>query len=303
MPVIRGKLHPARLSLLANALALSLAAYSAAGTNSASVSLSFLNELTDFVGLLLLNIGMAAEARRSMKYPFGTKRGIYVVGLMALLIFSGTVLGAAIGRLLSALSGEPKLVSRPGALYAMAGVVTANAAVLVHCAVWARRRRDPSAEAGLLDAAGDTLGGAVAAAALATGSPAIDAVGSAIVAAAILASAASLGYRYYQVLVGRSPPRRVLSRALREVLRVRGVADVNVFNAIMITEDEYMLILEVETDEGLEVREAERLSAQIEEAVRRADPRFKHVFIEFVPRRREPPTYPQIAEEIEALDD
>jgi len=56
----------------------------------------------------------------------------------------------------------------------------------------------------------------------------------------------------------------------------------------MITEDEYMLILEVEVDKDMEVEDVEKLSMKIEEEIKKVEPRFKHVIIEFVGERPEP---------------
>ena len=43
---------------------------------------------------------------------------------------------------------------------------------------------------------------------------------------------------------------------------------------MMVTEDEYMLVLEVEVDKDMEVEDAEKLSTRIEDAIRRLEPKF-----------------------------
>jgi hypothetical protein len=49
----------------------------------------------------------------------------------------------------------------------------------------------------------------------------------------------------------------------------------------------------------MEVEDAERLSIRIENEVRKLDPRFKYVIIEFVGEKPGPKTYREIIDEIE----
>ena len=161
------------------------------------------------------------------------------------------------------------------------------------------KRRDPALTGGLIDSISDTSGSALALSTLITKIPILDVIGSVILSGVILISAISIGYRYFQVLLGRAPDKQILKKVIDKILEIPEIRDVNVFHASMITEDEFMLILEVEVDKDMEVEDAERLSIRIENEVRKLDPRFKYVIIEFVGEKPGPKTYREIIDEIE----
>jgi cation diffusion facilitator family transporter len=285
-----------------NALSAILKATSTTWTNSASVFVDMLNDLGDAVGLGLILLGLKLSNRSSsITYPYGTRRAIYVLGLIAISIFSGVIFSSAIYKVSGALSGEYMVYSGRTArvLFTIAFIINLVSLILLY-RVLRGNSNDPALEGTLLDAISDLSASILALLVLFTGSVILDVTGGIIISLVILISALSIGYKYYQVLVGRSPPRGVLKSVLEKVLSIPEVRDVNVFNAMMITGDEYMLILEVEVDKSLDVIDTEELSTRIENIVCSIEPRFKHIIIEFVAEKREPKTYKSIMRELES---
>jgi len=286
---------------LVNVVSALFKAASTAGTNSTSVFVDMLNDIGDAVGLGLILLGLKLSGKsKSITYPYGTRRALYVLGLMAISIFSGVILASAMYKVLGALLGDYAVYSTREAKLLFTVAFTTNALNLL--TVYRSMRKNssnPALEGTLLDAVSDFSGSALALAVVFTENSILDIIGGVAISIVILISALSIGYKYYQVLVGRSPPRSVMKSVLTRILSIPEVRDVNVFNASMITEDEYMLILEVEVDENLDVDDIEDLSAKIENTVKNTDPRFKHVIIEFVAERREPKNYKSIMSELE----
>jgi cation diffusion facilitator family transporter len=286
---------------LVNVVSALFKAASTAGTNSTSVFVDMLNDIGDAVGLGLILLGLKLSGKsKSITYPYGTRRALYVLGLMAISIFSGVILASAMYKVLEALLGDYAVYSTREAKLLFTVAFTTNALNLL--TVYRSMRKNssnPALEGTLLDAVSDFSGSVLALAVVFTENSILDIIGGVAISIVILISALSIGYKYYQVLVGRSPPRSVMKSVLTRILSIPEVRDVNVFNASMITEDEYMLILEVEVDENLDVDDIEDISAKIENTVKNTDPRFKHVIIEFVAERREPKNYKSIMSELE----
>jgi cation diffusion facilitator family transporter len=239
-----------------------------------------------------------------MFYPFGARRALYVLGLLSIMIFCGLLFGVALFKAASILSGSTGLVVEMYSVVVFLIAFAVNIAGLVYIFIQSRgSNRDPALSGGMLDSISDTAGSSLALFTLITRNILLDVVGSLVLTGVILISGITIGYRYFQVLIGRAPPREVLKKVMNKVLEFPEVRDVNVFNASMITEDEYMLILEVEVDKDMEVEDAEKLSARIEEEVKRVEPRFKYVVIEFVGERAEPKTYGEIIKQIDGVDE
>jgi cation diffusion facilitator family transporter len=285
-----------------NTLSAILKATSTTWTNSASVFVDMLNDLGDAVGLGLILMGLRLSSRSSsITYPYGTRRALYVLGLIAISIFSGVIFTSAIYKVIEALSGEYLVYSERAAriLFTLAFIINSVSLILLYRALRGNSN-NPALEGTLLDAVSDFSASTLALLALFTESTILDVTGGVVISLVILISALSIGYKYYQVLVGRSPPRSIMKSVLERVLSIPEVRDVNVFNAMMITEDEYMLILEVEVDKSLDVIDTEELSARIENIVRAVEPKFKHIVVEFVAEKREPKTYKFIMRELES---
>ncbi|MEM0004260.1 MAG: cation diffusion facilitator family transporter [Desulfurococcaceae archaeon] len=294
-------MHPIVLLFMINVMSAFLKFISVMGTNATSVFIDMLNDVGDVVGLGLLLIGLSFEKRKSnIMYPFGGRRALYIMGLISVMIFSGLIFAVAIYKIMSVLSESVIITVKPYSLivFILAFVVNVVGLIIVFINVESKRR-DPALTGGLIDSISDTSGSALALSTLITKIPILDVIGSVILSGVILISAISIGYRYFQVLLGRAPDKQILKKVIDKILEIPEIRDVNVFHASMITEDEFMLILEVEVDKDMEVEDAERLSIRIENEVRKLDPRFKYVIIEFVGEKPGPKTYREIIDEIE----
>ncbi|MEM5822729.1 MAG: cation diffusion facilitator family transporter [Ignisphaera sp.] len=289
------------LLFILNALSLLLKLLSLPGTNATSVFIDVLNDTGDCVGLGVLILGLyLAKSKISIVYPYGRKRALYVFSLLAIMIFSGLIFAVALFKTISIIYETPVLMvaSYSQVMFKLAAGI--NIAGLVTIYMYSRRNiDDPLLRGGLIDSVSDTSGSALALATILLKEPYLDVLGSLIISCIILISALSLGYRYIEILIGRAPPLSILKRVINHLLSIPEIRDVNVFNAAMITEDEYMLTLEVEVDKDMEIEDAEKLSTKIEEEIKRMEPRFKQVVIEFVGEKPGPRTYKEILSEIE----
>ncbi|MEM0099375.1 MAG: cation diffusion facilitator family transporter [Desulfurococcaceae archaeon] len=296
-------MHPVILLFAFNLLSVIFKYISVMGTNATSVFIDMLNDLGDVVGLGLLMLGLSFEKKKSnIMYPFGRRRALYVTGLLSIMMFSGLIFAVAIYKTMNILFEPVVLVVKPYALYlfSLAFIVNIIGLTLIITYTYVRRGgNDPTLTGGLIDSISDVCGSALALGTLILRIPILDVAGSLVLSGVILISAITVGYRYFQVLIGRAPPKEVLKKVIERILSIPEVRDVNIFYASMITEDEYMLILEVEVDKDMEVEDAEKLSAKIEDAVRKEDPRFKYVIVEFVGEKPGPKTYREIMNEIE----
>jgi len=293
------------VALLVNTLSAILKVASTMWTNSTSVFVDVLNDTGDSVGLGLILLGLKLSKRsKSVLYPYGARRALYVLGLIAISIFSGVIFATAVYRVLASLLGDYYVYSTREAQVLFAAAFTFNLLYLVTTFIAEKRdSNNPAIEGTLIDAVSDFLGSALALVVVFTSSTLLDIIGGLAISLIILISALTIGYKYYQILVGRSPPKSAMKKALVAVLNIPEVKDVNVFNAMMLTEDEYMLVLEVEVDKVLDIDDLESLSARIESAVKSAEPRFKHVIVEFVAERKEPKTYESIIREIDTIQE
>ncbi|MEM0002061.1 MAG: cation diffusion facilitator family transporter, partial [Desulfurococcaceae archaeon] len=294
-------MHPVILLFAFNLLSVIFKYISVMGTNATSVFIDMLNDLGDVVGLGLLMLGLSFEKKKSnIMYPFGRRRALYVTGLLSIMMFSGLIFAVAIYKTMNILFEPVVLVVKPYALYlfSLAFIVNIIGLTLIITYTYVRRGgNDPTLTGGLIDSISDVCGSALALGTLILRIPILDVAGSLVLSGVILISAITVGYRYFQVLIGRAPPKEVLKKVIERILSIPEVRDVNIFYASMITEDEYMLILEVEVDKDMEVEDAEKLSAKIEDAVRKEDPRFKYVIVEFVGEKPGPKTYREIINE------
>jgi len=302
-------MHPVALSFVLNSFTLAFKILGMLGTNSVTVLADVLNDLGDAMGLGLLWFGLKLSKRRPKReiaYPFGFSRAIYVFGLVALSIIGGLMFMASVSRVMQAVNGEDHVVTaNTMSRLALLCALGINAVSLAYTIIYFRRgrSRDPAVYGSLIDSISDSSASVLSFIAITTLSPIIDFVGGIAVSAVLLISAVSAGYRYFLILIGRAPPKEDLLKILEETLKVSGVKDVNRLRAFMVTEDEYLVIMEVEVDKDVDVEDLEKLDREIELKVRNAVPNVKHVVVEYVPFRREPPTYRAIAEEIRSLED
>lgn len=290
------------LMFFVNLASVVLKGISVTGTSAVSAFIDLLNDIGDVVGYGVLILGLRLKPGSSIEYPYGTRRALYVLGLVFIVLISLLLFLTAVAKTAALLSGEVLVVTKPYAIYAFTTALALNAYGLYVALVARLKSRNPATTSALIDALSDSVGSVVALAAMLTASGFVDTVGSIVVTVVILVSAATVAERYFHILVGRSPPKKILKNVMNAVLSIPEVKDVNVFNAAMITEDEYFLALEVEVDKNMDVEDLEKLSAQIEEEVRKAEPRFKHIVVEFVTEKGDK-TYRKIMSEIDKLEE
>ncbi|MEM4482207.1 MAG: cation diffusion facilitator family transporter [Desulfurococcaceae archaeon] len=295
-------MHPITALFIINSLSALLKGISITGTNSTSVFIDLLNDVGDAVGLGLPLIGLSFEKKKkSIVYPYGRRRALYVMGLISMSIFSGLIFTVALIKISKLAQEQDDLVVHAYSLYMfiVAFIVNLASLIIMYFNIKSSNHRDPSIVSGLIDSMGDISGSTIALSSVLLRNYLVNVIGSILLSFIILISAATMGYRYFLILIGRAPPRIILKTVLERVLSIHEIGDVNIFNAIMMTEDEYMLVLEVEVDKDKDVEVLEKLSSQIEKEIRSLDPRFKHKVVEFVAERKEPRTYKRLLHEIE----
>jgi len=295
-------LHPVLILFIANTVSVIFKFVSVMGTNATSVFIDLLNDVGDSVGLGLLILGLKyTRIKKSIFYPFGGRRAPYVLTLLSIMIFSGLLFSVALFKVISILREPIEITVNTYSLIVYSTALVFNISGFTYLYIYSRKNsgKDPVLTGSAVDSFSDTFGSILALFTLVTKSTLLDIIGSLVISIVILISAISIGYKYFQVLIGRAPPREVLKKVINKVLEFKEVRDVNVFQATMITEDEYMLILEVEVDKDMEVEDVEKLSMKIEEEIKKVEPRFKYVTIEFVGEKPEPKTYREILSEIE----
>lgn len=292
-----------KVLFLVNLVSVVLKALSVTGTSAVSVFLDLLNDVGDTLGLGLLLAGLHFKPRNSIAYPYGTRRAIYVLGLIFIALISILLFVVAVFKFTTLLQGDSTVDSKPYAVYPFTTALVLNLyGLYVVLSAKIRNPSDPASTSGLVDALSDSMGSVVALTAMLTGSLVVDTIGSVLILIIILLSAITISHRYFHVLIGKSPSKNILKKTLEIVLSIPEVKDVNVFNALMITEDEYMLVLEVEVDKELDVEDLEKLSSKIEEVVKTIEPRFKHVVVEYVADKRDK-TYRKIIDQVEELEE
>ncbi|MEM4005775.1 MAG: cation transporter, partial [Desulfurococcaceae archaeon] len=236
-------MHPVILLFAFNLLSVIFKYISVMGTNATSVFIDMLNDLGDVVGLGLLMLGLSFEKKKSnIMYPFGRRRALYVTGLLSIMMFSGLIFAVAIYKTMNILFEPVVLVVKPYALYlfSLAFIVNIIGLTLIITYTYVRRGgNDPTLTGGLIDSISDVCGSALALGTLILRIPLLDVAGSLVLSGVILISAITVGYRYFQVLIGRAPPKEVLKKVIERILSIPEVRDVNIFYASMITEDEY----------------------------------------------------------------
>lgn len=295
-------MHPVLILFIANTVSVIFKFVSVMGTNATSVFIDLLNDVGDSVGFGLLILGLKyTRIKKSVFYPFGGRRAPYVLTLLSIMIFSGLLFSVALFKVISILREPIEITVNTYSLIVYSTALVFNISGFTYLYIYSRKNsgKDPVLTGSAVDSFSDTFGSILALFTLVTKSTLLDIIGSLVISIVILISAISIGYKYFQVLIGRAPPREVLKKVINKVLEFKEVRDVNVFQATMITEDEYMLILEVEVDKDMEVEDVEKLSMKIEEEIKKVEPRFKYVTIEFVGERPEPKTYREILSEIE----
>ncbi|MEM0027171.1 MAG: cation diffusion facilitator family transporter [Ignisphaera sp.] len=295
-------MHHIYASFVINAATLILKVIGFIGTNSASLIADIINDCGDTIGLGLIIFGViiANRKKNTIAYPFGMSRALYVIGLISVSIIGGFLFATSFINSIYAFTSHRAINSNPRSITLVLIALILNSSNIMFI-FKARKGFDIATAVTLLDGFADISGNLIAFISIATANPIIDSIGSFIITIIVLMSSIAVGYRYYLMLIGRAPPKEEMLKMVNAALSVPGVLDVNELRAVMLTEDEYLVILEVEVGEDTKIKDIEAFNRQIEMKIRKAVPRAKHVVIEFVSKRKEPPTYRKIIEEIKGL--
>jgi len=293
------------VSFMLNAITLVLKLVSVLTSDSAAVTAEFMHALGDFIGSGLLALGTAVSSRApSLKYPFGFGRSIYVFGLLSSSIIGGFLFT------LSLIEGARKLATVGEVTGSFEALLPLSLATVADIAVlaWVMkgygvRGENPDIKGVLVENAVDTVGNVAALAALLTLNPLIDAYGAFLISAILLVSSINLGYRYFNVLVGRSAPKDVIGRAIKVAVSVPYVVDVNDVKSLIVGPDSYLLIMQLEVPPNTSVEEVQKARDELMEKLAIAEPRIKYLIAEFVIPKDPPGTFKKLLSDIIKLGD
>ncbi len=287
-------------SFLMNAVGLALKAISLTTSSSSAVDAEFLHSLGDFIGSGLLALGAAIMFRKpTLKHPFGYGRTVYVLGLISTAIIGGFLFSVSLAQGVNQL----KTMSAVKPSYQSLGSMALAAVLDIAILAWAVKeymsfKSDPSVKGTLIENLADVVGDTAALIALTTLNPLADAYGALAISGILLISSLSLGWKYFNVLIGASAPKNVVGRAIKVALSLPYVIDVNDVKSLVIGPDEYVIIMQVEVPTNLSAAEMEELREEFRERLTEAEPRIKYLIVEFVTPKEPPASYEKLLREV-----
>ncbi len=287
-------------SFLMNSVALALKAISVITSSSTAVNAEFLHALGDFIGSGLLAVGALVMYKKpTLKYPFGFGRSISVCGLISTAIVGGFLFA------LSFTQGVNQLRSVNPVSSSLTSVTTLSVAAIADVAVlvWAIKEyrvssEDPSVKGTLVENISDAVGDATALMALMTLNPMFDAYGALTISGILLISSISLGYKYFNVLIGASAPRNVVGRAIKVAVSLPHVIDVNEVKSLVLGPSEYLIIMQVEIPPNLSAEKIEELRNELRDRLMEAEPSIKYLIVEFVTPKAPPHSFKKLLKDV-----
>jgi len=292
-------------SLLLNALAFALKAYSMSVSVSASVDAEFLHSLGDFINSVFLAVGLIIMYKKpSVKFPFGFGRSIYVFGLLSTAILGGYLFSLSLARGITQLGSLEVVKPSVGAIVALVLATIADLIVLF----WAfreriRYREDPSVKGTIVENIADGIGDITALISLQIMNPMIDAYGAFIISGILLLSSITLGMKYFHVLIGGAAPKNVVGRAIKVAVSLPYVVDVNEVKSLVLAPEEYLIIMEIEVPPDVSTEVLENLRAELIERLKESEPRIKYLIVEFRTPREPPSSFQKLLEELIRMKD
>ena len=153
-----------------------------------------------------------------------------------------------------------------------------------------RRSRDPTTKTVLFEDTAAVVGVVLALAGIAaaqiTGNAAWDGVASLAIAVLLAGVALGLGHQTYELLIGQAaePEER---KAIDEILRRhRGVEDVASLFTMVLAPEKLLVAAHVDVDDECTGDDVERLTAELEDELRREVPSVWRVFLDPTPREQ-----------------
>ncbi|MCD6278479.1 MAG: cation diffusion facilitator family transporter [Desulfurococcales archaeon] len=287
-------------SFALNALALVLKLATMLTSNSAAVNAEFLHALGDFIGSGLLALGVAISTKApSIKYPFGYGRSTYIFGLLSASVIGGFLFTLSLLEGVNRITTREVVVSSSSALALLLTAAAADLAVLAW-ALWKypAHGENPALKGTVIENLVDTVGNVAALTALLTLNPLIDAHGAFVISAILLVSSLNLGYKYFNVLIGRSAPKNVVGRAIKIAVSIPYIVDVNDVKSLIIGPNDYLLIMQLEVPPNLSAEDIQKARSELTDKLTRAEPRIKYLIAEFVTPRDPPGTFRKLLSEV-----
>ncbi len=287
-------------SFLMNSVALALKAVSVLTSSSSAVDAEFLHALGDFIGSGLLAIGVLVMYKKpTLKYPFGYGRSIYVFGLISAAIVGGFLFALSFTQGVKQLRAFNPISSSATSITTLSIATSADLLVLM----WAVKEywvssEDPSVKGTLVENIADAVGDTAALMALATLNPRFDAYGALTISGILLISSISLGYKYFNVLIGASAPRNVVGRAIKIAVSLPYVIDVNDVKSLVLGPSEYLIIMQVEIPPNLSAGSIEELRNELRDKLLEAEPSIKYLMVEFVTPKAPPHSFKKLLKDV-----
>jgi len=270
----------------------------AALTGSSAMWSEGIHSLVDSGNQALLLYGMYRARRPAdARFPFGYGKEVYFWSfVVALLVFS-TGAGLSLYEGVRHLQ-QPAVVANPAINYAVLA-----AAMLLEGAPWlaayrqfsrmrgkrgvvegVKRGKDPTVIAVLFEDSAALVGLLVAFAGVAlyqyTGNPVFDAAASIVIGLILAATAAWLAFETKGLLIGESANREVVAEIRRLAERYPEVSRVNEVLTMHVGPDYILANLSIDIAPDAPRWRAHAILDELDERIKRADPRVKRVFIE-----------------------
>ena len=220
----------------------------------------------------------------------------------------GLISTAIVGGFLFALSftqGVNQLRTVNPVSSSLTSITTLSVAALADVAVlvWAIKEyrvssEDPSVKGTLVENISDAVGDATALMALMTLNPMFDAYGALTISGILLISSISLGYKYFNVLIGASAPRNVVGRAIKVAVSLPHVIDVNEVKSLVLGPSEYLIIMQVEIPPNLSAEKIEELRNELRDRLVEVEPSIKYLIVEFVTPKAPPHSFKKLLKDV-----
>jgi len=153
---------------------------------------------------------------------------------------------------------------------------------------YVRRSRDPTTKTVVFEDSAAVIGVVLAlggvGAAQVTGNPAWDGVASLAIAVLLAGVAVGLGHQTYELLIGQAaePEERAAIEAV--IRRHPGIVEVGDLFTMVLAPDQLLVAAHVDVDDECSGDDVERMTAEIEEELRREVPSVWQVFLDPTPR-------------------
>jgi cation diffusion facilitator family transporter len=261
----------------------------AAVTKSSAMLAEAIHSVIDTTNELLLLLGLRRSRRPAdAKHPFGHGKELYFWGLIVAVILFGMGGGFAIWEGIVHVA-KPSEIESPGWSYTVLGIAFAAESVSWSIALTklrkdARSSKDPSVFIVFGEDTAALLGVLIAFLGVflreKLHAPALDGVASILIGVVLCATAFLLSWKTRGLLIGTSADDETVASVKRVVSEDPAVDDVGWPLTMHFGPDEILLNLDVQFRHGLSSRELTAAVDRLEDAIRRAHPEIKRIYLE-----------------------